>query len=198
VAMALVAAYYCYETVLAYRPLRGWLTVCALLFYGFCMGGGMYNSLRDTPFSDGNTYIARAGRDQFGAESYITATLQLICGTMLAVLIVSTKLLPFVGHLSSRLVGPATAAPSATAPVATPVSTGKGKASSSSSSSSLSSGRAVSHGSDWSLATAVFGLSPWVAASVLFLAWIQLAKIYSIKNPGYNMGMVVQAAWDWM
>jgi len=76
----------------AYQNWRFFLGVGGLLFYTFCVSGGMYNSIRGTPWSETQqngqvSYILYQGRDQYGAEGYLMGFAQTLCGIFVVLMV---------------------------------------------------------------------------------------------------------------
>lgn len=71
-----------------FKGIKWFILIVGCGLYCWCIGGGMYNIIRQTQFSGGNrdgstNYINGDARDQFSAEGYIIGALNLACAAAL-------------------------------------------------------------------------------------------------------------------
>jgi len=89
-AVAVVVFVKYWRQILALRSQPTLFLVGGFLIYLFAISGGMYNIIREVPFSrpgeGGETYINRSGRDQYGAEGYLMGGANLLCALALILL----------------------------------------------------------------------------------------------------------------
>ena len=167
-----VIVYMNWDQLLALRGYSGMsmiAQVAAWMFYMYCISGGMYNSIRGTIWAEydaktGSTqYINGDVRDQYASEGYLMGLAVVVAGFMVVLMDDKAFQTVSTGQLS-----------------------GKQNVASLSATTALQS-------SKWYapllvLADSVF--RPAVSGAIAVLAWYSVLAVYSIKNHGYNFGLL--------
>merc|ERR550534_3259872 len=69
--------------------------IVGILFYCFCIGGGMFCIIRNTPWSGGSRknpeYIQKGGRNQYTVEAYLMGAANLVGGLGVFLYVLSNK-----------------------------------------------------------------------------------------------------------